>query len=287
MGFVKGVRRLLAPTPFGEMWRGLQALRWQFRTFADLPSRRCYLQLRHGVLTQRADLPSIRLRPLGKNSVELRPGTTDANVLHDTFWGLYHLPPPDLHPRTILDLGSNIGLTIAHYAALYPEARILGVEMDPPNWRLCESNLAPYADRCRVLNGAVWIHDSSVSYGGDMESAFHVDETLAGPGSVPAYTIGRLIDLFGVDSIDFVKMDIEGAEKFVLADAKAWSARVDCLKVEIHPPYTMASCIQDLERAGFVCTPDDRHYASVVARRAERSHLTAASIHHANAYRCS
>src|SRR3981081_3973727 len=61
-----------------------------------------------------------RVRPLHGRSVVCRAGTSDLNVFYDAFFCQYHLAPRGLRPKTILDLGSNIGLTMAHYAALFP-----------------------------------------------------------------------------------------------------------------------------------------------------------------------
>src|SRR4051812_12114214 len=75
-----------------------------------------------------SDLVPIRLRALGGEEMRLRPGSTDADVAVEVFVHRLHLPPvPDV--RLVWDLGANIGLTMAHYAALYPEAHVLGVEL--------------------------------------------------------------------------------------------------------------------------------------------------------------
>src|SRR5436305_882928 len=75
----------------------------------------------------------IAIRALGGWSVTIRRGSSDAEVVWETFSGKFHLPPSDLWPRTIWDLGANIGLTVAHFAVLYPEARLIGVELDDGN----------------------------------------------------------------------------------------------------------------------------------------------------------
>jgi hypothetical protein len=91
-------------------------------------------------------------------------------VLASTFFDRYHRPPPDLGPlTTILDLGSNIGLTLADFACLHPRARMLGLELDEGNVRLCRVNIAPYSGRCEVIWGAVWNREGEVGYAGDEE----------------------------------------------------------------------------------------------------------------------
>ena len=213
---------------------------------------------------------SLRVRSLKGRRVYCRPATSDFSVFNDTFAGRYHLPPPGLQIRTILDLGSNIGLTLAHYASLYPEARVLGVEMDQGNADLCLANIAPYAPRCEVLVSAAWKEDGEVAYGGETNWGFSViRESRDGPHRARASSIASLMDHFGVAHVDFMKMDIEGAEMDVLAGAREWIDRVGCLKVEVHPPYTLTACMRDLENAGMSCEVVPNHFGCVLARHSE------------------
>jgi FkbM family methyltransferase len=173
--------------------------------------------------------------------------------------------------RTILDLRSNIGLTIVHYANLYPEARILGIEMDLNNGNVCRSNIAPYARRCEVLLGAAWKEDGEISYEGDMEWGFSItSESDRDTRRARAFSIPSLIDQLGVRRVDFVKMDVESAEREVLADAGRWSGRVRCMKVEVHPhPTLWPHACTTSSAAGMRCEVRD-HPGSVLAWLRER-----------------
>jgi FkbM family methyltransferase len=245
----------------------------QMAMFSDGRSCLRYMRMRvRRPSPNRAPLPALQLkvRAINGQRVFCRPGTTDFSVLYETFCGRYHLPPADLKIRTILDLGSNIGLTIAHYASLYPEARVLGIEMDPGNAEVCRSNIAPYAGRCEVLVAAAWKEDGEISYGGDTEWGFRITpESGGGSCRARAFSVSSLIDQLGTSCVDFVKMDIEGAEREVLADAGKWSGRVRCLKVEVHPPYTVAACVRDLECAGMRCEVQQNHFGCVLAWQPE------------------
>ncbi len=215
-------------------------------------------------------LPALpmRVRSLNNQCVYCRPGTTDLSVLYATFCGQYHLPPADLKISSIIDLGSNIGLTMAHYAQLYPEAHVLGIEMDPENANLCRSNIAPYAGRCEVLTGAIWKEDGEICYGGEQEYGFRIiPNSHVGKRKARAFSMQSLIDSLGIDTVDFVKMDIEGAEEALLADPSRWIVRVRCLKVEVHAPYSVRACVEDLRRVGMLCEVQLNHPACVLARQ--------------------
>jgi len=51
---------------------------------------------------------------------------------------------------------------------------------------------------------------------------------------VPAITVGTLMRNFGLDEIDILKLDIEGAEREVFGDTSAWIGEVDALIVALH-----------------------------------------------------
>lgn len=211
----------------------------------------------------------VRVRALGNREAFIRPLTSDAAALRDTFAGLYHLPPSSLPPNaTILDLGANIGLTAVHYAVLAPTAHIVAVEMDPDNAALARRNVEPWRDRIEIVTAAVWWESGTIVYSAPpgLEFGFHIatsadEHTRTGR----AITVGELVETYG--RIDFLKMDIEGAEREVLVRAADWAGDVDTIKVETHGDYTADRCARDLEALGFRTTIDDRHWAAVTGVR--------------------
>ena len=116
---------------------------------------------------QHRALVSVRVRALAGRSMALRPGTTDPTTLIDTFGWAYHLPPAELDTRafkSIWDLGSNVGYTVAHLAQLCPDAHIVGVELDADNADVARRNVAPWSDRCELIQAAVWTEDGTLGY---------------------------------------------------------------------------------------------------------------------------
>jgi FkbM family methyltransferase len=225
------------------------------------------------------EVVAVALRPLGGETVWVRPLTADIYAVEDTFVGRYHVPPVEPgHPgiRRIWDLGSNIGLTVAHLATLFPGAEIRGVELDAENVALCRRNTAPWADRCEIIHAAVWPADGAVEYVRESgnELGFRAEETSedgeGGRLSAPALSLDTLAEEWPDGRIDLVKMDIEGAERTVLSEATAWAERVDMIMVEVHEPYDVDACRADLGRLGFDVTPHPTHRAGVIGVRPER-----------------
>lgn len=210
----------------------------------------------------------LRLRPLGGHEALVRPGTSDLGTVWGTFARRYHLPPPALGaPRTIWDLGANIGLTMAHFACLFPQARVLGVELDGDNVALARRNVAAWGDRCEVIHAAVWTGDGEVRYRGWPGGTSNYQVTGGEEGApVRAVSLATLMREHG-GPVDYVKVDVEGAERELLGDGTGWAEQVRCLKVELHGDYGREQCEADLRRLGFRAWPDPQHWACVVGLR--------------------
>lgn len=214
------------------------------------------------------DLVSLRLKETKDHELFCRPNTTDAQVLWDTFYRKYHVPSLPLPKNAVIvDLGANVGYTMAHFAYLYPDSLIYGVEMDHSNFLLAQKNLSMLTNQCKLIHAAVWHENSKINYTGNQTWGFKIDyeKTVNGNGATTAKTLDTIFSEFGLDKVDYIKMDIEGAEKFVLENAENWIYRVKMLKIEVHPPATINELFKILERYGFVVKKDTRHPAAINA----------------------
>jgi FkbM family methyltransferase len=170
-----------------------------------------------------------------KKNIFLRNIKSDHGCYRDVFEGRYHVLELEEEPKYVLDLGSNIGLTIAHYRHLWPDAKILGFEMDSENCWMANKN-------AEDSNASVWNYAVSTNLG-------YVSYSKT-PGRQQCYRIGRETDNswkavsvhmdHAVNSagngnpVDFVKMDIEGAEFDIIKQGGAWTNKVRNLLVEVH-----------------------------------------------------
>ena len=212
---------------------------------------------------------SVRVRPLGGSRIALRPGTTDAEMLRDTFRDNVHPPPEPIAARgvrTIVDLGANAGVTVADNARRFPDARIVAVELDAGNAAAARRNTAPWADRITILQGAVWDEDGEVPYAPEPGHEYGL-RAGSGTGTAPAYSMDTILS--HVDGrVDYVKMDIEGVEARLLSGAAAgWLARVDSISLQVHDDYTLSDCARDLEAAGFAARVEPRRKDYIVGVR--------------------
>ena len=242
--------------------------------FSDAQSLQRYLRMVSGM--SGLDVVDLRIRQLDGQPIRIRTNGTDAEVLYTTFVQQFHLPPVGFaldESSIIFDLGANIGCTMAHFAQRFPGVTIVGVEMDQANAALARHNTRN--DRqCQLVEGAVWVQDGEVqyAYAATNQDGYRASEEVPDASAenirhAKAYSLQTLCDNYAPDRmIDFVKMDIEGAERRVLSENTDWAQRVRCIKVELHD-YDKATCIADLTRLGFRAIPDDHDHNSVLGIR--------------------
>ena len=204
-------------------------------------------------------------RNLGR-PVYLRPGTSDERVAADVFSGRYHIPPVETHPATVLDLGSNIGLTLADYQRMWPEAYIVGVEPDADNIAVARRHFSGVILERAVSNRLGF--RSFKREGLDAE-AYRVTDELQGD-HIECVTIYHIIKLWfhATGTVDFVKMDIEGEEARVLRDSRMWAPLVNSLLLECHEQingYGRERAMADLSDVGFKVMPHEAHPQGVWA----------------------
>ena len=248
--------------------------RWRFATLlaSDLESYRAYRRADHRGGHPHDATEHVRIKPLGGHAVELRPGTSDAQMLRETFRDNVHRP--ELRPavRNIVDIGANIGITVADNALRQPGARIVAVELDAGNVELARRNTARWADRVELLHGAAWVEDGEVTYVDDkgLEFGFYVNE--GGEARAPAFSMATILGHVPEgERIDFLKMDVEGVEaKLLVPSSPHWIDRVDEIALQVHHDYTVEDCVRDLTALGFDARRDSRRIDFVRGQRSAR-----------------
>jgi FkbM family methyltransferase len=181
-----------------------------------------------------AQLPSIR------SLVHLRLRTTDQNVYSDILLrGEYAFELP-FSPKTIVDVGANIGIASIYFANKYKEAKIIAIEAESSNFDLLARNVRPYP-AITPVHAALWSRDGVISVA-DPDPATGAFGNWAfvtreGPGrKVRAITMRTLMKEMHLPSVDLLKIDIEGAEKEVFG-ACDWMDDIGCLMIELHDRY--------------------------------------------------
>lgn len=181
--------------------------------------------------------PVVSVRVAGWGSpVHLRVGGSDTAVFRQVLIERqYRHPSVRADVRTVIDCGANIGLASLWFLNHCPNCKVLAVEPEPRNAAMLRRNLAPYGERARVIEAAVWTARTRVRLhapprGG--EWACRIES--GGSEEVSTRTMEDLLDELGVDAVDLLKIDIEGAETTLFSAPAAWLRRVKTLLIECH-----------------------------------------------------
>lgn len=155
----------------------------------------------------------------------------------------------------IIDCGSNIGMSILYFKTLYPAAKVIGFEADPYIFNFLEKNIRSYGfDNVSVFNKAVWdAEGETLSFLAEGGAGGRLQEQSDAAKYIDVKTI-RLKNYI-VEEIDFLKIDIEGAEYNVIADCSDELKFVKHLFIEYHSmenkEQNLHRILEIVHRAGF------------------------------------
>jgi FkbM family methyltransferase len=172
------------------------------------------------------------------------------------YWFTTDQPRP-----VILDCGSNIGMAILFFKALYPDAEITAFE--PAPWACSAIEETIRANELRDVT----LHNAALAEADGMIELYH-DPNHPGsavmsvfrermPGEtvrVPAVRLSRYV----TKPVDFLKLDVEGSELSVLRDLVSSGAigRIRQMVIEFHHHLSpvvdnLSECLSILEQHGF------------------------------------
>ena len=172
-------------------------------------------------------------------------------------------------PEIIVDLGSNNGYSALYFMDRFPQSKIYLVDV-------LQSNTL-FGSRVFEVNGLNGIHINTAISG--IDSMLDIDLH-------PAHSRNRLSSLLddeqkqifgfsnrqikvtarrlptlaadlGIHRINLLKVDIEGAEQYLIEDIDTWSGFVDTVLLEVHHNIDVAWCEKKIRQAGYSITKED------------------------------
>jgi FkbM family methyltransferase len=204
------------------------------------------------------------------SALNLAPSTTELAMLRQ-----YATRPN----ATIIDVGANIGAWAVVLARLNPSARIHAFEPIPWTCKELQENVQ--------MNGAsgVNVHQSALSdrsgtvrfdvpntgtIFGHIASEQEVRDNRASTIEVETVTLDEFCQTQGIETIEFAKIDVEGAEPLVLTGAASMirERRIEAVYIEIAQ--------HNLQRLGFGEDDVYRVFAEAGYRRVE--HLSDGAV---------
>jgi FkbM family methyltransferase len=209
----------------------------------------------------------VLLQARGGERFELRPTSTGAGA--NTDYGVaYEIFALDLYApaarldrgevRFVVDIGANVGFSVAHWLRLFPAAEILAYEPHPDHARQARRTIALNAGETRVElveAGAGAAERPMV-----LSDAGTSSRISAGGEGIPA----RLADIFprlAGRRIDLLKLDAEGGEYEVMADPRFATLDLRAIVMEWHwlsAEQSREWCLDRLASLGFTVEERER-----------------------------
>ncbi len=143
--------------------------------------------------------------------------------------------------KVLLDIGANIGLTTRFLSDKIDFEVVYAIEPDPENFKQLELNLSRLNAQTHLINKAVWsrlayLEFSNFRDGKSWSKCVKESEVKKGE-SFSSTCLEEIIDNFEIESIDILKIDIEGSERSLLADPEQFIRALEITKflaIELH-----------------------------------------------------
>lgn len=208
-----------------------------------------------------------------------RPGTND-DVIYNAVVRNNEYRVPDTLPADsiVVDIGVHVG-SFSYLALSRGAGTVFGFEPEPANYARAQHNLAPFGDRVRLHNHAVWRSDLP---GLRLPFFASADPANSGGGTLIWETDGPLVEALPFDDlvdritghghrrIELLKIDCEGAEFPILLTSRRLD-RIQRIVGEYHElraslpahlripgcdEFSLEVLRAGLERAGFAVTTE-------------------------------
>jgi FkbM family methyltransferase len=187
----------------------------------------------------------------------------DLQSIREVFLQESYRLPFSLQPKSLVDLGANIGITSIWFSQHYPIEKIIAIEPNPNNAEILRRNFLNNKINARVIEAAIGSTDGSIVFhlSGDSNQGtiLETDEQNNRSGEMEVKMISMatvLADLDTSEEIDLVKMDIEGGEEELLSANLSWLSRTKAIIAELHPPLIdYQKTIKIIEKEGFQYIP--------------------------------
>ncbi len=150
----------------------------------------------------------------------------------------------------IIDCGSNIGLSALYFLQQFPTAKVYCIEADATIAKILKDNLIVNNCKAEVVAKAAWIHNNGVSFSSEGSDSGSIGN---GNVNIPSIDMNEYLNQFS--EIDFLKMDIEGAENTVIPHCAEALKKVNTLFLEYHSSFSESQKLDELlsvlKNAGF------------------------------------
>lgn len=144
----------------------------------------------------------------------------------------------NLHIDSMIDFGANIGLTSMFFKCYYPNCEINAYEINANTFKRALKNFNENALSISSHLEGVWSKDCTLNISNDFRDNEDWSNHLSEHSKGQEVVCRSIINIIGSKKVDFVKIDIEGAEFELFRSpefVKEWLPNIQIIAIEIHP----------------------------------------------------
>lgn len=197
---------------------------------------------------------------INKNKVKIicRRDNSDFEVFEQIFINEEYLNVKDLlvslniKPSIIIDAGANIGLTTLYLNGFFDDCNFICIEPNNQNIDLLKKNIAANNIGCSIIEKGIWGSKTQLRINGNFRDkkawSFSLTENKDETSDkIDCVTFEDIIKEYNLLYIDFLKIDIEGAEWNVFKNPNLeWLKLVKVIAIEIHEEFGDKVFISDI-----------------------------------------
>ncbi len=158
---------------------------------------------------------------------------------------IYEFQPNTSSPF-IVDCGANIGLSVIYFKQLFPDAIIEAFEPDPEIFDILKFNINSFQfEEVTVFQKAVWSENGIITFRqeGGFSGRIPKPEDKDNLIEVPCVDLSEILLK---KPVDFLKIDIEGAEYEVLLSCRKALSNVKNIFIEYHSHITERQTLHEV-----------------------------------------
>lgn len=159
---------------------------------------------------------------------------------------------------TFIDAGANVGLTSAYIQSFYPDVKTICLEPSSSTMTRLKRNLKLNGINAKCYEKGLWSSEGTLyadrSFRDKQDWSFRLTNVHNGGEKIEVTTISTILRENEIETIDLLKVDVEGAEKEIFEDTKIdeWLKKVKVIAIEIHDEFDCRLSIESkLVSSGF------------------------------------
>ena len=158
--------------------------------------------------------------------------------------------------QCIVDAGANIGLTSRYLSQVFTRAKVLAIEPGPENFSALQMNIGKRHSQIIPFQCALWFEKTKMKISNTFRDRreWSLQVVTDTSGVIEAVPLSEILQRAGFAHVDMLKMDIEGAEKSLLADLAFLQAlkKIKFIAIELHEEVIdKIQTINQLQSLGF------------------------------------